>query len=45
MKKNYIELEINILQLFHEDILTESSENDVIDDPYNNGNNWWENNN
>jgi hypothetical protein len=45
MKKNYIELEINILQLFQEDILTESSENDVVDDPYNNGNNWWENNN
>lgn len=42
MKKNYIELEINILQLFNEDILTDSSENDRTSDPYGKGDNeWW----
>jgi len=45
MRKKYIELEINILQLFYEDIITESSEDNVVDDPYDSGNNWWENNN
>lgn len=43
--KKYLELEIDVIKLFYEDILTESSENDVVDDPYNNSNNWWENNN
>jgi len=41
MKKNYIELEINILQLLNEDIITDSSENDYTSDPYEKGSEWW----
>ncbi len=43
--KKYLELEIDVIKLLQNDVLTESSENDVVDDPYNNsgsGNNWWE---
>lgn len=46
--KKYLELEIDVIKLLQNDVLTESSESNVVDDPYGNsgsGNNWWENNN
>lgn len=41
--KKYLELEIDVIKLLQNDVLTASSENDVVDDPYNNSssNNWW----
>ena len=43
MKREYLELEIDVLLLLQEDIITASDENDVVDDPYGPGNDWWKN--
>lgn len=44
MKRKYFGVEIEIIELYKEDVLTDSSENDVVDDPYNGSQNWWESN-
>ncbi len=41
MKKEYLELELKLVMLFQEDVLTTSDENDVTDDPYVPGDEWW----
>ncbi len=43
--KKYLTPSLDILEI-SEDVLTGlSSEQDVMDDPYGSGNNWWENKN
>ena len=42
--KKYLTPSLDILEI-SADVFTESSENNVIDDPYSSGNNWWEKNN
>ena len=42
--KKYLELEIDIIALTQNDIITESSENDKTSDPYDSENGWWNNN-
>ena len=41
MKKEYLELELELVMFLHEDVLTNSSESDVTDDPYVPGEEWW----
>ena len=43
MKKEYFELEIDVVLLLQEDVLTTSSDADVASDPYGGDNeNWWD---
>ncbi len=43
--KKYLELEMDVIALLQTDIITNSpvGEGDKTDDPYDSGNNWWEN--
>jgi len=42
--KEYIKAEVEVL-CYRQNIFTEeSTENDVVDDPYGESNKWWENN-
>lgn len=44
MKKEYLELELEIVTLLQNDIVTASvpGEGDKTSDPYDSGNNWWD---
>ena len=42
LKKEYLELEIEVSLLLARDVLTASDENDVMDDPYSGDDKWWE---
>lgn len=39
--KKYLELEIEVILLSMQDVLTESSDQDYSDDPFNPNNPWW----
>ena len=39
--KKYTELEIEVILLSVQDVLTGSSDNNFTDDPYKPGNDWW----
>jgi hypothetical protein len=41
MKKEYLEFELDIVWLNNLDIITESKDSDVTDDPFVPGEEWW----
>ena len=41
MKKNYLDLEIDVILFLQNDVLTESSDADYTSDPYKPGSNEW----
>ena len=42
MKNKYLELEIEVILLSMQDVITASSDQNATDDPYDPGNNWWD---